>query len=454
MLSSIAPGLGLSCVCRDASNACVERLWFPPSRYSAVRRDRVKIAIVDWVFPSPMSVFAHAKASSFRRMGHDVSVITTRRPGGPLLEGVAESGLLEETIYIPPGGRYRWPADLASGFALAPHETASVIRNTWRTRALDTRGQSAQALRGVTSMRKLRDCRFDMVHVEWGPLARRFSYLGRYCESPMVVAFKGMGLFPSVSPSVRGVASDQVIARSYQPLIRRADAVTAVSPYLRDRMLKLGFDANKIHVVQEGVDMRVFNWVDRDWSDVRTWRLVSTGRLVDVKGIDVAIRALASIKDKLSFEYSVVGDGPKAAMLAQLCRELGIEDRVRFLGHRDWSTLVEEYARMHVFLFPGRRLSTGQEEAGGATPREAAATGLPVVSSRVGGAADNVVDGVTGRLVSPESVPELAAAILHIASQDADELETMSRAASKHIRDSFSREYWDARLVDLYSSLL
>lgn len=136
-------------------------------------------------------------------------------------------------------------------------------------------------------------------------------------------------------------------------------------------------------------------------------RLLFVGRLVPVKGVDLLLRAVKSLSETgLSVQLSIVGDGPSHRQLMQTVKTLGIERQVEFLGWVAPSQLFANvYPSASVLILPS--LSEGVPKV----LLEAMAVGLPVVASNVGGIPDLVKHGVTGLLVSPGCVQDLASAI-------------------------------------------
>jgi len=137
--------------------------------------------------------------------------------------------------------------------------------------------------------------------------------------------------------------------------------------------------------------------------------LLTVGRLVPRKGVDVVIRALRRLPTHVA--YRVVGSGPDLARLQTLASTEGVADRVTFVGRVEPGQLDEEYRRCAVYVQPSRRTANGELEGFGLVYFEAAAWGRPVIAGRSGGEVDVVVDGVTGLLVDGTSVDAVADAI-------------------------------------------
>jgi glycosyltransferase involved in cell wall biosynthesis len=133
--------------------------------------------------------------------------------------------------------------------------------------------------------------------------------------------------------------------------------------------------------------------------------IVSVGRLKAPKDFLTFLRALGRLRDD-SFEVLIVGDGPDRPRLEQEIAALGLGGRVRLAGERH--DVAELLAGADVFVLPSA------SEGMPVSVLEAMAAGLPVVASRVGGLAEQVVDGETGVLVSPGDADELAGALARL----------------------------------------
>jgi len=118
-------------------------------------------------------------------------------------------------------------------------------------------------------------------------------------------------------------------------------------------------------------------------------RLGFAGRLVDKKGVPLLLRAAKRLDERgLDFTLAIAGDGPAREPLRELTRDLGLSERVRFLGQvRD---MPKFYRSIELLVMPSL------QEPFGLTALEAAAHGVPAVVTRVDGLAGTVVDGETG----------------------------------------------------------
>lgn len=130
--------------------------------------------------------------------------------------------------------------------------------------------------------------------------------------------------------------------------------------------------------------------------------VLSVGELIPRKNHEVIIRALAKLNNP-DIYYAIAGKGPLLEHLKGLAKELGMEDRVLFLGFR--TDVYELYYAADISAFPSRI------EGLGLAGVEAMAAGVPLVSSNVHGILDYVIDGKTGYTASPEDVDGFAEGI-------------------------------------------
>ncbi|MCL4531124.1 MAG: glycosyltransferase family 4 protein [Chloroflexi bacterium] len=217
-----------------------------------------------------------------------------------------------------------------------------------------------------------------------------------------------------------------------------ASAVVANSKGLHN--LASAFDSTiEIPIIPNGVDLKKFSISERDWS---LPRILSVGRVVYQKGFDLAMRALADLKD-LEWQWSIAGDGPQMSVLQAKVKEHGLQNRIHFLGWLTADQLKEQYAAANMFLFPSRH--EGMPNA----VLEAMASGLPVVATHIAGSEELVVDGETGRLVPPEDANALRESLRPFLV-DAQMREQMGRAARQRVESSFS---WN-RVAEQYESIL
>jgi glycosyltransferase involved in cell wall biosynthesis len=145
---------------------------------------------------------------------------------------------------------------------------------------------------------------------------------------------------------------------------------------------------------------------ERDWG----WRLLYVGRLDPRKGVDTAVEAMALLPAESELELIGGWDAREEERLRALARDLGVEAKVRFGGHRGRAEIAEAYARTDATVFPVR-----WEEPWGLVPLESMAKGRPVIATGRGGSADYLRDGENCLLFEAGDAHALAAAVKRLA---------------------------------------
>ena len=239
---------------------------------------------------------------------------------------------------------------------------------------------------------------------------------------------------------------------------RWADAALANSRNTATLLRSFGVPEAKIHIVYPAVDSRRFHpqvegsLVRRRFADDDDVLLLSVGRLQRRKGHDVAIQAVARLRERMPrLRYVIAGDGEERPRLERMVAELGLEGRVFFAGVVTDTDLPSYYAACDVFLLPNR-VDHGDIEGFGIVFLEAAAAGRPVIGGDSGGVPEAVEGNVTGLLIDGASVDCVAAAIADL-GQSARRRHMMGAAGRVRAVERFSWERAAAAVSDLHRRL-
>jgi L-malate glycosyltransferase len=232
-----------------------------------------------------------------------------------------------------------------------------------------------------------------------------------------------------------------------------ADIVLAVSESLKQRLVKeVGFPAERIIPIQNGVDTDRFrpNGERAAQRKALGWPasgfiVGSVGRLVPVKNHVTLLRAAARVASQVpQLTLALVGDGPLDGELKTLADQLGIADRVSFLGYRD--DVPNLLNAMDILVLPSLR--EGMPNA----VLEAMACGLPVIASNVGGASEILRDGENGLLICPTDVEQLSHHLYQLALSP-ERCRAMGAAGRRYVERDFKMEYMVNKYTNLYLAL-
>jgi glycosyltransferase involved in cell wall biosynthesis len=301
----------------------------------------------------------------------------------------------------------------------------------------------------------IREQRPDILHTHTakaGAVGRAAALLAGPARPPVVVhTFHGHVLRGYFTP-----ARARAFQSIEQMLARSSDALIAVSPQVRDDLVRLGVaPAGKIAVIRLGLDLEQRIASNRtSLGAVRAelgvpeegFLIGWLGRMTEIKRVDDLLAAFAALRAEGADAYlALVGDGPLRLALEGAAARFGIADRTRFVGFRE--SVGEFYAAFDAVAL------TSANEGTPVSVIEALASGLPVVSTDVGGVADVVQDGRSGFLVPAGDVPAIVRGLRRLA-EDPD----LRRRMGEHGRLFVVPRYSVPRLVEdmdrLYGTLL
>jgi glycosyltransferase involved in cell wall biosynthesis len=397
-------------------------------RIAMVSEHASPLAVIGGVDAGGQNVHVAALSSALARSGHEVTVYTRRDDPDlparvPLAPGV-------EVVHVDAGPAERVPKDdllpfmpaLAKGLA-ADWERVQpdiVHGHFWMSGVA-----SLDAARRVLSPRPL-------------PVVQTFHALG-------VVKRRHQGAADS-SPAER---------ERLEPWVgRTVDGVLATCSDETRELLALGVPGASIAVVPCGVDIDRFRPAGPAEPRGRPHRILSVGRLVQRKGVDLVITALARLaaEGRTDVELVVVGgsggtsdirDDPEVRRLEELARQLGVADRVHIRGQ------VPQAELPRLLRSADAVVCAPWYEPFGIVPLEAMACGVPVVVSAVGGLTDSVVHGETGLHVPPRD-PDAIASALTALFDDAPLRRRLGRAGRRRTESRYSWDRVAADTADAY----
>ena len=228
-------------------------------------------------------------------------------------------------------------------------------------------------------------------------------------------------------------------------VLRNFAAVIAVSDEVKLRLLKAGVHEDKIHLVQNGIDLRPLDnalpSLHNSTSD-HPPIVGLIGRLANEKGVDIFLRAAARVLPELpSTKFIVVGEGPDREKLESLIDELKIRESVSMLGRRD--DMPSVYASLEIMV------SASRQEGLPIAILEGMASRRPVIATSVGAVPTVVLDGRTGVLLPPEDTEALASEIAGLL-RSPTRRESLGTAARRLVEQKFSAQRMTADYLRVY----
>ncbi len=308
---------------------------------------------------------------------------------------------------VNPVGLPLWPLDqlrrfraLAKSRAVDDWNQVRVLRPRFRTipRVGATRNPKAIAKAVLPQLRKLHAAKpFDLIAAEFfypdGPAAH---IIAQELGIPFTIKARGADIHYW---GAQNGCRDQMLAAA-----DAAAGMLSVSAALRQDMIDLGMDGDKIKVHYTGIDRRTFEPVDRKFMKSELGLsgtvIASVGALIPRKRQDLVIRALPDLPDTTLL---LIGQGEEEANYRALAKDLGVADRVQFLGSLDHQTLARHVATADIMA-----LVSSSEGLANAWV-EALAAGTPVIACDIGGAKELIKNDTAGRIVEPNPAAIVAA---------------------------------------------
>ncbi|MEQ9544774.1 MAG: glycosyltransferase [Marinobacter sp.] len=353
-----------------------------------------QILVVSGYWPTkgnPISgIFVVQQVTALANLGYKVTVLLSKAIGRPLepFLTVRELGLPEHQIELVCVGVFRLPEVLSSSVpALAINTSLSGFIYS-------------NKIKGLT--RRLGPFSGCILH------GTRYAFLSlprwrKHLSTTVVSVVHG------VDPFLERISEKPGGASILKSGAMASKSVVLVGSPLKPYVIKLGVPLEKQVVIANGTDIPSLGG-SKDFKDKATpkVRLISVSNLVRLKGIDCNIKALsimAKRNPELDFEYLVIGDGPERENLERLSKELGLENRVNFMGRIGYNETMDEVFASDIFTLP----SWG--EAFGIVYLEAMARAKPVIGCYENGAEDIFEHGKQGFLINPKDVDGLAASL-------------------------------------------
>jgi len=288
-----------------------------------------------------------------------------------------------------------------------------------------------------------------MVLAREGPAELAFLYV-HFLHTPASVA-RYAGFLRGISWGFSAHAKDIWTSPDWEKREKLADAEfgTTCTALGADHLRKLSADPGRLDLAYHGLDLARFpdpppRRPGRDGTG-ETVDLVSVGRLVEKKGYDLLLAALAALPAPLNWRLTHIGGGELSLALAAQARKLQIADRVDWRGACDQSEVIAALRAADIFVLPSRIARDGDRDGLPNVLMEAASQALPIVTTNISAIPEFIEDGKHGVLVEPDAgklVQALASTI-----GDPDGREAMAKAAYERLAANFGMDRGIDRLA-------
>jgi colanic acid/amylovoran biosynthesis glycosyltransferase len=287
---------------------------------------------------------------------------------------------------------------------------------------------------------------FDIIHCHFGPNGLRGLALrdAGALRGKLITSFYGYDVSEYL---------DRRRHNPYTKLFEKADLSLAISQLMRRKLMDMGCDSNRAVVHRLGVNPNLFIPSRRATGEGPV-RILTIGRMVEKKGIEYGLRAIASIAPELPrIEYLIIGDGPLKPRIEKMVEALGLREIVRLAGWKSRPEVVSALGQSDILLAPSLTSGSGDQEGTPVVILEAMASALPVVSTLHAGIPEVVENGVSGFLVPEKDGLGLAGALKNLIRNP--ELRAgMGQCGRSIIEDRHDIGKLNHRLLEIYRELV
>ena len=376
----------------------------------------MKISFCVSSFPALSQTFVTSQVLHAARSGHDVTVVCKVLETDTLLSSEDRELLRRVRILI-------WPPPTANLLTFVPAAlrdriVARLDRDAWRRQI---------------------DADIVIAHFGYRGAAVARAQRGWRLRPPLVTVFHGRDL---------SVELHRDRMACYQDLFAEGDLHLTVNTPFAEQLISCGAPAARVDRHHLGIPVSRYQFSIP--TRAGALRFLSVCRLVEKKGLDVAIEALALLRDRhpeIDWRYDIGGKGPLAAELKAQVARAGLENYVSFVGARPHEEVLRRMSQADALLAPSVTAADGDQEGIPVTLMEAMAVGTPVCATRHSGIPELVSHGETGLLSDERDVEGLYANILLLV-QSPQKAATMTKAARRKVESEFNEDRQNPRLIE------
>ncbi len=402
--------------------------------------DRIKVAIFLKGYPRLSETFIAQEIANLQKAGLELELVSLRHPTDSKRHPVHEE-ITAPVSYLP---------------EYVHHEWKRCILGWWRARKLPgyAKARTIWLKDLVRDRTRNRVRRFVQSLVAAAELPDDIGWLyGHFIHTPGSVT-RYTAILRELPFSISAHAKDIWTSPDWELKEKLADARWTVTCTKggADHLSSLapnGGSGNgngnggKVKLVYHGLDLNRFprpeqKVSNRDGTDDKNpVRFLSVGRAVEKKGLDTLLQALADLPTDLHWRWTHIAGGPLLGALKQQASDLGLTDRLSFLGSQAQSRVLQAYRESDIFVLPCRIAADGDRDGLPNVIVEAQSQCLPVLSTPISGIPELIENGVNGVLVEPNSPQQLASALIDM-SADPTRRSQMGNLGADKVHESFN----------------
>ena len=407
----------------------------------------MKLTFFTMRFPVASETFVLNQVTHFIDAGYEVEIISVF-PGDLVNRHAAfdEYGLAAKTHYLLPEEKISIVDKLNQRIKLVlPKVTKPSLLRSLNVRRYGAQSSKLLLPSIVANAKQTFTADVFLVHFGYaGALANKLRELG-------VLKGKQATVFHGADISRRHILEEHKL--DYVNLFRQSELMLPISNLWKNKLIEMGCPPEKIHVTRMGIEPEKFNFQPRQAFQTPL-RIVSVARLTEKKGLDVAVKASAILKQRGGqFQYTIIGNGDQDEMMRDFIAREGMEDCVSMPGFKPQEEIRRALSEADIFLLPSKTAADGDMEGIPVALMEAMAVGLPVVSTFHSGIPELIEYNVSGWLVEEDDPEALAETLLKLSQGEVDVAPVVAAARHK-VETEFNQHIAYGELAQILERLV
>lgn len=314
----------------------------------------MRIAFFVGDFPLLSKTFILNQITGLISRGHEVDIYAYLPDDTDKLHpDVEKYQLFARTHYVPQiPNNYLWRFLKGLGLIVRNYHKALVLVRSLNFFKYGRQAASMRLLYLVIPLVQVQT--YDIIHCQFGMNGIEGMILREIdaIKGKIITSFRGYDISLYIK---------QYGEHYYDQLFIKGDFFLANCEFFRQRAIKLGCNPEKIVVHGSGIDCNRFRYKARKPHPDGIIQIVTIGRLIEKKGIEYGIRAVAKVAHPIN--YNIIGDGHLKEELQQLIHSLGVSDRVKLLGWKNQQEIIEILEGAHILIAPSVTAIDGNQDA-------------------------------------------------------------------------------------------
>ncbi len=407
----------------------------------------MRIAFLVHEFPTLSQTFVINQMVGLLQRGHEVDIYCDKKGNTSHVQPlVKKHNLLDRAYYLPTMPENLFERGL-KGINLFIKYLTLDKKKSFKTLNFWKYGLEALSFRLIYMLVPQCEQPYDIIHCQFGTQGYRGIWF-RKMNSPqanLITTFRGEDISKYID--INGT-------HIYNRLFKEGNYFLTNCDFFKQRIIALGCHPNLISVLRSGLNCQEFIFKPRFLEKNQKICIATTGRLVEKKGIEYSIKAVAKqTQITPNLEYKIIGDGKLRDYFEKLIRELEMQDKIQLVGWKNEQEIKEILDKSHIFIAPSVTAKDGNQDAPINVLKEAMAMGLPVISTYHGGIPELVEDGISGYLV-PERDVETLANKLNLLIQHPETWSDMGKAGRNYVEKHYDLDKLNDKLVEIYQQVL